>query len=232
MRIINRFKHLMRNCWRALLHTFWFIPGIVSLCGPSLAFIFLTLDKSTKGTLQHPISLMAMLWPQAHCSRQSLVIDHRGWLGLFDYHCCTPIGLEPVHPACPAWVLADRTTQVVAGGFFAIFAYALIVLTTTREPSPADPGFIPQLSITVAIGLGFLGLVLLLRLHPSYRKHHPGPSHCSTYHGTNHSSHRPAGQQTRKMKCMLKASLLKSNLCLQIWSLLAFMPRALGMYTE
>ena len=36
------------------------------------------------------------------------------------------------------------------------------MLTTTREPSPADPGFIPQISITVAIGLGFLGLVLLL----------------------------------------------------------------------
>ena len=54
MRIINRFKHSIRKCWRALFHTFWFIPGIVSLGGPSLAFCFLAFDKSTKGILAAP----------------------------------------------------------------------------------------------------------------------------------------------------------------------------------
>jgi uncharacterized membrane protein len=58
--------------------------------------------------------------------------------------------------------LQDRVIQFVAGGFFAIFSYALIVLTTVREADPANPGFIPDLSITVAIALSLFGLALLL----------------------------------------------------------------------
>jgi len=163
MRIINRVKHLIRNCWRALFHTFWFIPGIVSLCGPSLAFVFLTLDKSTKGTHAAPY-----LFDGSALAASTLLSTIAGSLitvaGLA--FSITIVALQLVSsqytPRVLRGFLLDRTTQVVAGGFFAIFAYALIVLTTTREPSPADPGFIPQLSITVAIGLGFLGLVLLL----------------------------------------------------------------------
>ncbi len=58
--------------------------------------------------------------------------------------------------------LQDRVTQVIAGGFFAIFAYALIVLESMSEPSATNAGFLPALSILVAIGLGFLGLAFLL----------------------------------------------------------------------
>src|SRR5262249_39687612 len=58
--------------------------------------------------------------------------------------------------------LQDRVTQVVAGGFFGIFAYSLIVLMTVRDPAPFDPGFLPTVSITVGINLGLLGLALLL----------------------------------------------------------------------
>ncbi len=163
MRIINRFKRLMWKCWRALFHTFWFIPGIVSLAGPSLAFFFLTLDKGTKGILA-----ASYLFHGSALAASTLLSTIAGSLitvaGLA--FSITIVALQLVSsqytPRVLRGFLLDRTTQVVAGGFFAIFAYALIVLTTTREPSPADPGFIPQLSITVAIGLGFLGLVLLL----------------------------------------------------------------------
>ncbi len=58
--------------------------------------------------------------------------------------------------------LQDRVTQVIAGGFFAIFAYALIVLASMSEPSTTASGFLPTLSILVAIALGFVGLAFLL----------------------------------------------------------------------
>jgi uncharacterized membrane protein len=58
--------------------------------------------------------------------------------------------------------LADRITQSVAGGFIGIFAYALLVLTVVRDPSQTSTGFVPSISITIAIVLSFLGLVLLL----------------------------------------------------------------------
>jgi uncharacterized membrane protein len=59
--------------------------------------------------------------------------------------------------------LADRFTQSVAGSFLGIFAYALLVLTTVREPEPGHAGFVPSISISTAIVFSsFLGLLLLL----------------------------------------------------------------------
>jgi uncharacterized membrane protein len=58
--------------------------------------------------------------------------------------------------------LQNRTTQVIAGGFFAIFAYAMMVLEAMSESSATSAGFLPALSILMAIGLGFLGLAFLL----------------------------------------------------------------------
>jgi uncharacterized membrane protein len=163
MRVINRCKRLMRKFWRALLHTFWFIPGVVSLCGPLLAFFFLTLDKSIKGILPEPY-----LFHGSALAASTLLSTIAGSLitvaGLA--FSITIVTLQLVSsqytPRVLRGFLLDRTTQVVAGGFFAIFSYALIVLTTTREAMPPNPGFIPELSITVAIVLGLLGLVLLL----------------------------------------------------------------------
>src|SRR5205823_13992922 len=58
--------------------------------------------------------------------------------------------------------LQDRITQVVAGSFFAISTYCLIVLTTIPDSSAPGQSFFPAISITVAMILGSLGLVLLL----------------------------------------------------------------------
>ncbi len=58
--------------------------------------------------------------------------------------------------------LQDRMTQVVAGSFFAISTYCLIVLTTLPDSSSRNQSFFPAISITVAMILGSLGLVLLL----------------------------------------------------------------------
>jgi len=58
--------------------------------------------------------------------------------------------------------LQDRVTQVIAGSFFAISTYCLIVLTTLPDSSSSNQSFFPTISITVAMVLGSLGLVLLL----------------------------------------------------------------------
>jgi uncharacterized membrane protein len=58
--------------------------------------------------------------------------------------------------------LQDRVTQIVAGSFFAISTYCLIVLTTLPDSSSSNQSFFPTISITVAMVLGSLGLVLLL----------------------------------------------------------------------
>lgn len=58
--------------------------------------------------------------------------------------------------------LADRLNQVVAGSFVGIFAYCLLVLRTVRDQNGSEAGFVPSLSVTIAIALGVITVGLLL----------------------------------------------------------------------
>ena len=161
--MLVKINHWMHEQWRGLFNTFWFIPGIVSFIGPLLAVCCLTLDKNIKGTLQEPY-----LFHGGVSAASALLSTVAGSLitvaGLA--FSVTIVALQLVSsqytPRALRGFLQDRIIQFVAGGFFAIFSYALIVLTTVREASPASPAFIPELSITVAIILSLLGLALLL----------------------------------------------------------------------
>ena len=80
-------------------------------------------------------------------------------------------------------------TQGVAGSFLGLFAYALFVLTAVHDPAQTGPGFIPTISITVAIGFSLLGLVLLLLFFHHTAEIYSGLQyHCETGKG-NASRH-------------------------------------------
>ena len=160
--MLDDFKKAFKNHRRALLNKFWFVPGLVSLFGPLLAFLFLGLDHS----LQPGQELFVF---RGGIAEASIILSTiAGSLitvaGLA--FSITIVVLQLVSsqytPRALRGFLQDRVTQVIAGGFFAIFAYSLIVLAAMREPSSIDHGFLPALSVTVAISLGFLGLALLL----------------------------------------------------------------------
>jgi uncharacterized membrane protein len=55
--------------------------------------------------------------------------------------------------------LADRVTQLTAGAFIGVFAYALVVLRSVRD---APDSFVPSLGVSIAIVLSLGALVLLL----------------------------------------------------------------------
>ena len=160
--MLNDFNRVLNDYWRIFLNTFWFVPGLVSLVGPLLAIIFLNLDHYFK-----PVRMM-FIFSGGVTEANTILSTIAGSLitvaGLA--FSITIVVLQLVSsqytPRALRGFLQDRVTQAVAGGFFAIFAYSLIVLAAVRESSSADPGFLPILSITIAIGLGFLGLALLL----------------------------------------------------------------------
>lgn len=160
--MLNDFNRMVNDYGRILLNTFWFVPGLVSLVGPLLAIIFLNLDHSF-----NPMRTM-FIFSGGVTEANTILSTIAGSLitvaGLA--FSITIVVLQLVSsqytPRALRGFLQDRVTQTVAGGFFAIFAYSLIVLATVRAPSPVDAGFLPVLSITIAIGLGFLGLALLL----------------------------------------------------------------------
>lgn len=58
--------------------------------------------------------------------------------------------------------MGDRPNQVVLGFFIATFTYALLVLRTVRSPLDGEGGFVPALSVTIAIGLALISVGLLI----------------------------------------------------------------------
>jgi uncharacterized membrane protein len=49
--------------------------------------------------------------------------------------------------------LADRVNQATAGTFIGVFVYGLLVLRTVRDADANGAGgFVPKLSVTVAVG--------------------------------------------------------------------------------
>ena len=165
-----------------LSHTFWFVPAIISLCGPLLACVLLALDRNLGMQLQ-----AVDLFYGGVSAGSTLLSTIAGSLitvaGLA--FSVTIVALQLVSsqytPRALRGFLQDRVTQIIAGGFFAIFSYALLVLANVREATTAS--LLPRLSITVAIVLGFFGPAAAL--HSSYRTHHPGRRYHRAYRGAD-----------------------------------------------
>jgi uncharacterized membrane protein len=153
---------LIKSRWWDLVNGFWFVPGLIALCGPLLALLFVWFDHQL-GPLHVPF-LFNGNSTGATGILTAISASFMGVLGLV--FSITIVTLQLVTsrftPRALRGFLSDRITQSVAGAFIGIFAYALLVLTTVRNPSQGDAGFVPALSISFSIVLGFLGLVLLL----------------------------------------------------------------------
>jgi uncharacterized membrane protein len=152
----------IKGRWRDLLNGFWLVPGLISLCGPLFALLCVWLDH-----VLGPLHLPFLFTGNASAASgilSAIAASFIAALGLS--FSITMVILQLVTsqftPRALRGFLADRITQGVAGGFIGIFAYALLVLTAVRDPSQTSAGFVPAISITIAIVLSFLGLVLLL----------------------------------------------------------------------
>jgi uncharacterized membrane protein len=160
--MVANFTRAFKDRWRHLINGFWFVPLLISLLGPLLAFFFLTLDHYvgqadrtflfSGGTAEASIILSTIAG--ALITVVALIFS------------ITILVLQLVSsqytPRALRGFLQDRVTQVIAGSFFAISTYCLIVLTTLPDSSSPNQIFFPTISITVALVLGSLGLVLLL----------------------------------------------------------------------
>ncbi len=159
--MLDHLNHWLKEQTRMLSNTFWFIPAIISFCGPILAFAMLTLDSMFDREVQEPYFFHGGV-----SAASTLLSTIAGSLitvaGLA--FSVTIVALQLVSsqytPRALRGFLQDRVTQIIAGGFFAIFSYALIVLANIRDAS--NPSLNVQFSTTTAIVLGFFGLALLL----------------------------------------------------------------------
>jgi uncharacterized membrane protein len=148
--------------WLDAINGFWLVPGLIALCGPLLSLLFVWLDH----VLDSPHLPLLFSGNATAASGMLSAIAASFIAALSLVFSITIVTLQLVTsqytPRALRGFLADRITQSVAGSFLGIFAYALLVLTAVREPESGQAGFVPSISITLAIGLSFLGLLLLL----------------------------------------------------------------------
>ncbi len=160
--MLANFKRAFKDHWRHLVNGFWFVPLLISLLGPLLALFFLALDHYV-GEVDR-----TFLFSGGAAEASIILSTIAGALitVVALTFSITIIVLQLVSsqytPRALRGFLQDRMTQVVAGSFFAISTYCLIVLTTLPDSSSRNQSFFPAISITVAMILGSLGLVLLL----------------------------------------------------------------------
>ena len=156
--MLANFTRAFKDHWRHLINGFWFVPLLISLLGPLLALFFLTIDHYigevdrtflfSGGTAEASIILSTIAG--ALITVVALIFS------------ITIVVLQLVSsqytPRALRGFLQDRVTQVVAGSFFAISTYCLIVLTTLPRFSSHNPAFFRLLASLLLWCLAPLGL--------------------------------------------------------------------------
>lgn len=156
------FNKVLDDQRRRLLNTFWFVPALVSLLGPLLASLFLQIDANQSVVQEQSVFHGGTVEASTILSTIAGSLITVAGLAFSITIVVLQLVSSQYTPRALRGFLQDRITQVIAGGFFAIFAYALIVLATISESSAHNHSFLPAISVLVALGLSFLGLAFLL----------------------------------------------------------------------
>ncbi len=152
----------LRNHWQDLIDGFWFIPGLVFLLGPLLAWLVLVLDR----TVIHPTFLNRAL-DNPSSVRDVLSTISGGLISITALvFSITLITLQLVSgqftPRALRGLLGDRLNQLITGGLVGIFAYCQTILISIRDATSTRPDFVPTLGVSLAFVLAFFGIILLL----------------------------------------------------------------------
>jgi uncharacterized membrane protein len=148
---------------RRLLDGFWFVPLAVAVSLALLALALLALDRAGgEGGVGLGFDGDASAARDILAAIAGSLITVAGLT-----FSLTIVTLQLVSgqftPRALRGLLADRVTQLVAGTFVGIVAYALLVLRSVRDPADdGSEGFVPSLATTVAILLALSALVLLV----------------------------------------------------------------------
>jgi len=151
--------------WHELNERVWFLPGLITVLGPILAFIMLAIDRTP---LHSALILSYGGGPSSAISILSTIASSLATVvGLIFSIAIITLQLvsSQYTPRAMHGFMQDRITQVIAGAFVGIFAYCIVVLTAVRESAgPRQPQtvFVPAVGVAFAIALAFLALALLL----------------------------------------------------------------------
>ncbi len=153
---------LFLKWWDLLRSSFWFVPGLMTLGSVGLALAMVALDDVVSDRW-----LDSLGWAYtggaegASAVLSAIAGSMMGIAGVVFSMTLVALSLASSQfgPRLLRNFMRDSTNQVVLGTFVATFMYCLLVLRTIRF---GDDAVVPQLSVTLAVGLALLSLGVLI----------------------------------------------------------------------
>lgn len=156
---------------RAVLNGFWLVPGLIACTFAVLALILVRLDRSLGSKVDFTFDGDAGAARAVLQTVAGSLITVTGLTFSLTVVVLVLVSGQFTPRSVPTF-LADRGNQATAGIFIGVFIYCLLVLRTVRDADANGVGgFVPRLSVTVAVAVAILAIGILL-----YFIHHLGNS--------------------------------------------------------
>ena len=152
-----------RHFWISLRASFWFVPGLMVIGALLLAATTLLLDSSLAGS-----SLPEWVYAGGADGARALLSTVAGSMvtvagvGFSITIVALVLASTQFGPRLLTLFMRDLISQVTLGTFTATFTFCILVLRTIRGPDEGGDPFVPQVAITVAIGLTLLSVAALV----------------------------------------------------------------------
>ena len=162
----------LQNLWRNISSSFWFVPSLAVAAALVLAGVLTGVDARLSG-LDHS-SVPWLFGGTADAARSVLSTIAGSLITVISIaFSLTVIALQQASSQFSPRVMrrftGDRVNQIVLGAYIGTFVYSLMVLREVRSPEEGASGFVPALSVSVAIALAIVcvGLLILFIHHIS-----------------------------------------------------------------
>jgi uncharacterized membrane protein len=149
--------------WTLLRSTFWFIPGLMIVAAGLIAGIALAIDSSLVGT-----ELPDWMYPGGADGARALLSTVAGsmvtvaGLGFSITIIALVLASTQFGPRLLGLFMRDTTSQGILGTFAGTFTYCVLILRSIRGAEEGGVPFVPQLSVTIAVGLTLLSVAALV----------------------------------------------------------------------
>lgn len=158
--------------WDSLRSSYWFVPSLMAVGAVLLSFGMIALDRRLGDTgIVKRIGWIYSGSPEGARALLSMVAGSMITVAGTTFSIvivALTLASSQFGPRILRNFMRDTGNQVVLGTFIATFIYCLLLLRTIRGLD--GDRFIPQLSITVAVGLALIGLgVLIFFIHHAAR---------------------------------------------------------------
>lgn len=157
---LGRIQLFSRNA----LDSLWFVPAVLVAIAIALALVLLQVDSQLERTGERAWWLFA---GNADSARAILSVVAGSLITVIAVaFSVTIIAIQQASTQYSPRILrnftSDRGNQFVLGAYIATFVYALLVLRRVREETADFAGFVPAISISVAVLLALISFGLLV----------------------------------------------------------------------